>query len=71
MKKPSPKKKNYKVKDNYFDLAVASLNFTQIKTVLNQLKERVKHKRILILSGLLNSEEEKIKIFYKATNSTS
>ena len=57
---------NSQVKPNYFDLAVANLNFTQIKTVLNQLKEKVKPKGILILSGLLNSEEEKIKNLLKS-----
>jgi len=57
---------NSQVKPNYFDLAVANLNFTQIKTVLNQLKEKVKPKGTLILSGLLNSEEEKIKNLLKS-----
>jgi len=52
---------NFRVKPNYFDLAVANLNFTQIKTVLRQFKEKIKPKGTLILSGLLNSEEEKIK----------
>ena len=50
-----------KVKPNYFDLAVANLNLTEISTIFRQLKEKIKPKRILILSGLLNSEEEKIK----------
>jgi len=50
-----------KAKPNYFDLAVANLNLTEISTIFRQLKEKIKPKGILILSGLLNSEEEKIK----------
>lgn len=56
---------NLKIKDNNFDLAVANLNLTQIKSVFNQLKEKVKAEGILILSGLLTSEEEKIKNLLK------
>ena len=57
---------NSKDKRNYFDLAVANLNFTQIKAVFNQFQEKVKLNGILILSGLLNSEEEKIKNLLKS-----
>ncbi len=57
---------NSKIKDNYFDLAVANLNFTQIKSVFNQLKEKLAPNGILILSGLLIAEEAKIKKLLKS-----
>jgi len=57
---------NSKVKSNYFDLAVANLNFTEINNIFAQLKRRVKLKGILILSGLLNSEQPRIKNILKS-----
>lgn len=57
---------NSKTESNYFDLAVANLNLTEISTIFNQLKKKVKPSGILILSGLLNSEEEKIKNLLKS-----
>lgn len=57
---------NSKVKPNYFDLAVANLNWTEISSIFKRLKEKVKLRGILILSGLLNSEQDKIKNLLKS-----
>ncbi len=58
---------NSKIQRNHFDLAVANLNLTQIQSVFDQLKEKVKPHGIIILSGLLNSEERKIKSLLKSS----
>ncbi len=57
---------NSKIQRNHFDLAAANLNLTQIKSVFDRLKEKIKSDGILILSGLLNSEERKIKSLLKS-----